>query len=75
MTQVLSPRGEILATLRYRRIQIAENVDVDGVYRIFFFRTRDKVDTAERLKLGKLEHSNRRRQREGHLQCLHPRIR
>ena len=48
----LSPSGEIIAALRYRRIEVTEDIGVDSGGWIFFLRTRDKVDTAERLKLG-----------------------
>ena len=55
----LSPSREIIATLRYRRIEVTKHVCVDGGDWIFFLGTRDKVDTAKRLKLGKVELGNR----------------
>ena len=50
----LSPSGEIIAALRYRRIEITEHVGVYSGDWIFSPRTRDKLDTAERLKLGNI---------------------
>lgn len=67
---MFSPRGEILAAFRYRRVEITENISVDGGDCIFFLRTRDKVDAAEGLKLGKLEHGGRQPQTATYNVCV-----
>lgn len=46
------PCGEIVAALRYGRIEITENVGVDTGSRDFLIGAWDKVNTAERLELG-----------------------